>query len=315
MTRVPYQPPPALCPGARVSLVSPAGPATPERIEAALAMCRSLGLEPVPGANARRRQGYLAGGDAERLADLDAAIRDPSTVAIWAIRGGYGTMRLIDRLDLAPLVDRPKAFIGFSDNTTIHLALARRGIASFHAPHAGGAFPEFTRRRFEDLMFRADAAGPLPMPDPLRPATVLVRGTAEGRLIGGNLALLAAACGTPVALDARDAIVAIEDVNEPPYRVDRALTQLRLAGALDGAAGFAFGRFTFDGDADAGNSAGGNGPTLHEVLYDRVADLGVPVVAELPFGHVDEQWTLPLGRRVRLDGTTGTLEILEPAVT
>jgi muramoyltetrapeptide carboxypeptidase len=137
---------------------------------------------------------------------------------------------------------------------------------------------------------------------------VVVRaGSAEGRLIGGNLALLSATLGTPYQVDATGAILAIEDVGEPPYRLDRLLTQLRLAGVLEGVAGVALGSFA-ECEGDAGD------PGLLDVFADRLGDLGVPVLAGLPFGHVPHNWTLPFGVRARLDADAGTLALLEPAV-
>jgi muramoyltetrapeptide carboxypeptidase len=275
-----------------------------------------LGWEPVLGRFARERRGYLAGSDDERLADLEAAIRDPSTQAIWAIRGGYGTMRLLDRIDFAPVRRLPKVFIGFSDNTALHLGYARYGLVSFHGPHAGATLTSFSRDGLLRVLSNPTPAGVLPLPSD-GPAPVPLRdGVAQGRLVGGNLSILAATCGTRHELEARGAIVVIEDVNEPPYRVDRALTQLRLSGALTGVSAIAFGRFT-QTTAEAGGAGMDVAETdaeLAEVLADRVRSLGVPAVAGFPFGHIDDQWCLPLGANARLDAGRGTLEILEPAV-
>jgi len=297
-----YKRPPRLVAGARVALIAPAGPIDAARVDAALEQCARLGLEPVLGRSARQRLGYLAGDDAARLADLDQAVRDDRLGAIWALRGGYGTMRLLPHIDLSPLAERPRAFIGFSDNTALHLALDRLGVVSFHGPHAGGAFTAAADDAFRRVLFRAEPAGPLEA----EPARALVPGTADGALIGGNLALLAALAGTAYALRARGKIVVIEDVGEPAYRIDRALTQLLLAGCLDGAAGIAFGRF--DGCDDP------PGHSLDDVLLDRVAGLGVPVLAGLPVGHIDDNRCLPFGVHARLDAEAGTLTILEPAV-
>lgn len=298
--------PPRLRSGARVALVSPAGPSTPEKIEAALARCRGFDLEPVLAPSARERLAYLAGPDEARLTDLQAALEDPSVDAVWAIRGGYGTMRLLRHLDLEPLVRRPKAFLGFSDNTALHLALARAGLVSFHGPHAGGAFPPLAEACFRAVLFEPAPAGPLPTGTEEVPRT-LVGGVAEGELIGGNLALLAALCGTPWALRARGRILVLEDIGEAVYRVDRMLVQLALSGALEGVAGIAFGRFSETPQADPARG-------LEAVLAEWAQSLGVPAVMGLPFGHVDENWTLPFGVRARLDADAATLRLLEPAV-
>jgi muramoyltetrapeptide carboxypeptidase len=298
----PFLAPPALPEGARVSLISPAGPSSAERIESSIERCHQLGWVPVVGPAADQRSGYLAGPDDSRLGDLEWAIRDETVDAIWAIRGGYGLLRMIERINLGPLHDRPKAFIGFSDNTILHLAFARDGLVSFHGPHAGGAFPPFTGRVFQQILRDPGFAGALELPAGAMPVT-LHGGVAEGVLAGGNLAILASACGTPWALRGRGRIIVIEDVNEPDYRIDRSLTQLRLAGCFDGAAAIAFGGFTWT-DPERGATP------LLETLLERTASLGIPVLAGLPFGHVDEQWTLPLGRRARIDAESGVVELL-----
>jgi len=298
--------PPQLRPGSRVALISPGGPIHPDRLDRALERCRQLGLVAVPGEHVLARQAYLAGSDADRLADFSAAIADPTVDAVWAMRGGYGTMRLLDRLDLSPLRDSPKAFIGFSDNTAVHLVLTRLGVVSFHGPHAGAEYGDFSLDALRNVLFSADAAGCLP---PASQTCTLVAGTAEGRLAGGNLAMLASACGTPFQLVARDRIVFIEDVNEPAYRIDRAFTQLRLAGCLDGVRGFAFGGFSWD------DAAPRDDIPADELLGSLVEPLGVPAVSGLPFGHIDDQWCIPLGVRARLDTVQGTLTLLEPAVS
>jgi muramoyltetrapeptide carboxypeptidase len=305
--------PPAIQPGARVALVAPAGPADEQKVRTAIDRCRRLGLIPVPGASVTARWGYLAGTDAQRAGDLQAAVDGPFD-AIWAVRGGYGTLRTLQQVDLTPLRDRPRPFIGFSDNTAIHLALLRMGLVSFHGPHAGFEhFPEETEAAFRQVVMDGAAPVRLPVPADAAPVT-LVPGVAEGVLMGGNLAILAAVCGTPFQPDTRGAILFFEDVGEALYRVDRMLIQLRLAGLLDSLAGVAIGEFTEMGDPVVG-TGDATEPTLQDVLAEALAPLGIPVVMGLPFGHGRQNWTLPLGTRARLDATAGTLEILEAATT
>lgn len=289
-----------LKPGDRVALIAPAGPVDEAKIQTALRRCHDLGLEPVPGAWIRARGPYMAGHDHERAADFQAAI-DGDCHAIWALRGGYGTLRTLQHVDLEPLRRRPRAFIGFSDNTAVHFALRGLGLASFHGPHAGYAhFPPVTEQAFRAVLMTPGPAGTLPLPDEQRPVA-LSPGTAEGPLVGGNLAMVAAVCGTPYQPDTRDAILFLEEIDEPPYRVDRMLTQIRLAGLLDHVAGIALGDFT-PGE-----------PAVRDVLGDLLLPLGVPVLADLPFGHEYENWTLPVGVRARLDADAPSLQILEPA--
>jgi muramoyltetrapeptide carboxypeptidase len=303
--------PTPLRPGSRVALIAPAGPVTDEKIETALRRCERLGLVPLLGASARARTGYLAGGDTARARDFATALEGAD--AIWALRGGYGVLRTLAHVDLGPLRDRPVPFIGFSDNTAVHLALLNAGVVSFHGPHAGFEhFPAATETAFQGVLREPRPVGILPLPDGWAPR-VVVPGVAEGRLVGGNLALLAASCGTPYQPDTRGAILFFEDVGEALYRVDRMLMQLRLAGLLDRLAGIAIGEFTEMEEAVYGTAAGA--VSLESVVREILGPLGVPIVMGLPFGHGEENWTLPVGVAARLDAGAGTLEILEPAVS
>jgi muramoyltetrapeptide carboxypeptidase len=278
----------------------------PARVQAAADRCRAEGLEPVvfPGAGARHR--YMAGVDEVRLADLQAAFRDPSIDGIWALRGGYGTLRILDALDLGRQRSDPVPFIGFSDNTSIHARHAALGVISFHGPHPGGDFPAETQEAFRRVLFTPEPPGMLRSRSGDPAPRMLVPGQAEGPLVGGNLALLAAMCGTRHALDARGCILFLEDVGEPAYRVDRMLMQLFAAGITRGAVGLAFGRFTEGPDEDR-NPVG-------ETLAEFAERLGVPTVADLPFGHVEHNWTLPVGGAAALDAEAATLTLTEAAV-
>ena len=296
--------PRALRPGARVALVAPAGPLQPGVLDRALERCRKLDLEPIAYPAATRRRGYLAGSDDERLADLQAAFDDPATDAVWALRGGYGALRILDGLDLARQRRSPIPFIGFSDNTNLHAVHARAGVISFHGPHPGAGFPPETEASFRAALFPGEAPGPLPS-RPGDPAPHgLVGGSAKGRLIGGNLAILASLCGSRDMIFARGRILFLEDVGEPAYRVDRMLHQLLRAGALDGVAGLAFGRFT--------GVRGGAGD-IAAVLAEFAVRLGVPAVAGLPFGHTEHNCTIPVLADARLDADTASLTVTESA--
>jgi len=298
--------PPRLRAGDRVALVAPAGPITPERLSNAIELCESLGLMPVTAENAAGRAGYFSAPDAQRARDLQSAIDDDSIAAIWALRGGYGTMRILPLLDLRRLRARPKAYIGFSDNTALHMALLNAGLVSFHGPHAGGDFPEDVRAAFQAVLFEPAAAGPLPLLGG-EPARTLTPGRVSAPLIGGNLALLAALCGTPYQPVTAGRILFFEDVGEPAYRVDRMLVQLRMSGALDGVAGVAVGRFT-ECEAREGE------PAVLDVVHEFVRSLGVPAATGFPIGHVPANWTLPIGVQAVLDADDGALTLTEPAV-
>ena len=299
--------PPRLRPGSRVGLVAPAGPVTEERIQLSLERCHSLDLEPVLGASARIRSGYFAGSDEERAADLRGALMDDTLDAIWALRGGYGTVRLLDLVDISVMRERPRAYIGFSDNTTLHLALFNAGVISFHGPHPGGDFPPETRAAFERVLFHAESANALPLRSSDPPPRCLRSGRARGRLIGGNLSILAAACGTDACLQARDCVVFIEDVGEATYRIDRALTQMYRSGALVGATALAIGRFTDIPESE-------NDRPVEEVLLEIAERLRVPAVVDFPIGHIEHNWTIPVGTMAELDADAAELRIIEPAV-
>lgn len=271
-----------------------------EELDASIANARSLGWEPIPGANVLARNDYLGGHDAERLRDLNAALADDAVDAIWCVRGGYGAMRLLPHVDWASLTRRPRALIGFSDVTALHAAASTRcGLITYHAPTARGALTDFSRQS----LVRAVVEGRDPCGRADSARTVRA-GRAHGRLVGGNLALLAALTGTPYAPDYRGAILVLEDVGEPPYRIDRMLTQLRLAGALAQIAGLVVGHFT---ECTPGNELS---PGTLDSLVGEAADVaGVPAVAGVPVGHIDDQWTIPLGANAQLDAEALTLTV------
>lgn len=295
--------PPRLAPGARVALLAPAGPLSDDGeadVERAMRHARELGWEPVVGAHVRAREGYLAGSDAERLADLNGAIRDPDVDGIWFLRGGYGTMRLLTGVDYDAIRRRPIPLIGYSDITALHAAVGRRaGVITFHGPVARAPLPDSSRRSLHAaVVTREQPAG---VADGAR---AIREGRAEGLLAGGNLALLSALAGTPFAPDLHGAILLLEDVREDVYRVDRMLRQLLLAGMLDGVRGIAFGQLTECPAADSTPSR-----TLDIVLAELADLLHVPCIAGLPAGHVDSQWTLPLGAMAALDVGSSRLDV------
>jgi muramoyltetrapeptide carboxypeptidase len=311
--------PPVLKPGQRVALVAPAGPLHDhDDLTRGQELCRALGFEPVLGANAGRRYGYLAGTDEERLADLNAALADPSVDAVWCLRGGYGLTRILDRVDFGALERRPKAVIGFSDVTALLLALYRvTGVTTFHGPMARAPLAAFSRDHFDRVLTAVKPAGRLgrvaPPADVLIPQqgriVGLVPGAAEGRLIGGNLTLLQCLIGTPYFPDLDGAILFLEDVHEDLYAIDRMLAHLRMTGALVKVAGVMIGQFT---EMKRSTEDGALG--FDEVLATYLAPLRIPVAYGFPIGHVDDQWTLPIGVRARLDAGTGEVELLEASV-
>jgi muramoyltetrapeptide carboxypeptidase len=284
-----------------VALVAPAGGLRGKEDTArAERNARALGWEPVTGKNALKKHAYFAGSDAERLSDLNSALRDPRIDGIWCIRGGYGVLRLLPEIDFDALRKRPRAVIGFSDVTALHSAIQREcGIVSYHGPVARTPLSGFSRRSLAlATVEQADSAG-----DTIRARTIRP-GKAEGVLAGGNLAVLASLVGTPYAPKLRGAIVILEDIGERIYRVDRMLRQLYLSRTLDGCRAIVFGRCV-----DCGDRAESGGRSLDDLLSETANLLGVPCLAGVPVGHIADQWTLPLGRRAVLDAAARTLHV------
>jgi muramoyltetrapeptide carboxypeptidase len=312
--------PPRLGPGSRVALIAPAGPLLErDDLTRGEELCRALGFEPVLAPHAGQRYGYLAGSDEDRLADLNAAIREPRIDAIWCLRGGYGMTRILPGVDFSAIARRPKAVIGYSDITALINAIAvRSDVVAFHGPMSRSSLTPFSRWHFDRVLSNLSEAGRLGRI--AQPADVLVPrdnrivtlqpGVAEGHLVGGNLTLLQALIGTPYLPDFDGAILFIEDVGEDLYSVDRMLAHLRMIGALGKLKGVVVGRFT---EMKRGTDDGALG--FDEVLGTYLLPLKIPVAYGFPLGHIDDQWTLPIGITARLDASAGEVEILEPAVS
>ena len=281
--------------GDRVAVVAPSGPVDAGRLGAGVAWLRGLGLEVTLGAHVHDRRGFLAGDDAARAADLQDAWCDPDVSAVLCARGGYGAVRVLGHLDWTALAAAgPKLLHGSSDITALHAAFgARLGAATSFGPMVAGLLAD------PDPATAASARGALcGAPAPVTGGHALVPGRVAGPLTGGNLSLLVSLLATPYAPPpARGRVVLLEDVTEAPYRIDRMLTQLLLAGWFDGAAGVALGSWTDCGDPGE----------LYGVLAERLGGLGVPVAAGLPIGHGAPQHTVMLGAEAVLDADSGTL--------
>jgi muramoyltetrapeptide carboxypeptidase len=291
-----------LRPGARVALVAPAGVITKDDdIERAIDNVHSFGWEHTLGKHVSAQLGYLAGSDAERLQDLNDAFERDDVDAIWCIRGGYGSMRLLADLDYPALRKRRKPVIGFSDLTALHSAIHRKcALVTFHGPTARKTLTPFTRASFSAALI--DQRDPLgEMPD----ARVLREGRAKGRIVGGNLTLISALIGTPFAPNFGGAILILEDIGEAVYRIDRMLRQLILSGALQQCAALVAGDFRLPN-----NEPSENNRTVDEVLAEAAARVRIPCIAGAPFGHIPDQWTLPLGAIAELDTRARSLRVV-----
>lgn len=303
--------------GATIGLIAPASPVSEEKIEKALSNLSALGFRVKEGASLRARLGYLAGTDAARLADLHQAFADPEVDAVWCVRGGYGTTRLLPQIDYKLIGKHAKPFIGYSDVTALHIAIGQRtGLTTFHGPVGASDFPEDTLRHFRAALMQVSDRHVISAPEnpemlpgeEYLPFTI-TPGLARGPLTGGNLSLLAALAGTPYAPVFRRRIVFIEEVGEQPYRVDRLLTQLLQATDLSQAAGIVLGVF-----ADCAPKNADFSFLLPETLRDRLGQLGIPVMYGLPFGHVAHQATFPYGIEAELDAEKRSLTFLESGV-
>lgn len=307
--------PKALKPGARIALPAPASEGD---YAADIARCRTFieaqGWTPVEMKNAQNRFGYLAGTDEERAEDLNEAFRDDSIDGIICIRGGYGSMRILPFLDWKMIRRNPKVLMGFSDITALLVGISQRaGMATFHGPNALSTPNEYSDGWMRKAVAEAEPIGawsqPSPLPSDAYQLATLHGGKGEGRLVGGNLTLLAHLMGTPWEPDLEDAILFIEDVGEAPYRLDRMLSQMRLAGSFQKCRGVAVGQFTNCDEKDPDSAW-----NVADVMRNRLADLGIPVVTGWAIGHVRPKLTLPLGCKAELDGDTLTFRVLEAAV-
>ena len=307
--------PPRLRPGDRVGMINPARAAfRTEPVEIQTEALEAVGLVPVKGDNFHKRRGYLAGTDRERAADINAFFADPSIKALMGI-GGWGSARLLPHLDYDLIRANPKAIIGFSDVTALLNGVhARTGLVTFHGPHPR---VKTSADYFRRVLFDGELVtfqNPRETKDDELVQTreryaTIHPGKARGRLVGGNLTVLAAIVGSPFVPAFDGAILFLEDVREAVYRIDRMMTQLKLAGLLDGLAGFAFGRCT---DCEPGTSYGSL--TLEEVLDDHIQPLGIPAYRGAMIGHIKRQFMVPLGVEAEIDADAGSLRLLEPAV-
>jgi muramoyltetrapeptide carboxypeptidase len=327
---------PALKPGDTVMIVAPAGPVTsPDDIERAKQRLEAMGFRVRLGHDLYRSEGYLAGPDDVRVAELNAAFRDPNIQAVIPARGGYGLTRIVDRVDYDAIRKNPKVLLGFSDITVLHLAISQQtGLVTFHSPNAmwGIGEEDGMPRIAKHFLWRAllakeyggqagyriaalgwaddFGADELLATCDLEPPVTLHAGKARGRLTGGNLSLVAALMGTPYEIETDGKILFLEDVGEAPYRVDRMLSTLRLAGKLDGLAGVVLGQFTRRSNEDQEEEE----TTMDDVLQFYFESLGVPTIKNFPLGHIQCNVTIPVGALCEINADDQTLTLLENPV-
>ena len=314
--------PKRLSPGDTVVLVSPAS-ATFNSVDLQIAKesLEALGFKVRAGEHMLERHGYLAGEDKARADDINKAFADKSVAAVHAIRGGWGSARVLPYLDYDVIRRNPKVLLGYSDITALHMAInGKTGLTTFHGPIGLGRWDAWSVDYYKRVLMNGERVTFSPKQGlsdrnsltqtEFRVQTI-TPGKARGRLLGGNLSILAAVMGSPYVPDFQDAILFCEDVGEDYYRIDRMVTTLKLAGVLGKIKGFVFG-----GCSECGPGNGNFGAlTLEEILNDHVKPLGVPAWQGAMIGHAQPQWTLPEGTQVEIDATAGTITMLESAVS
>jgi muramoyltetrapeptide carboxypeptidase len=300
--------PPRLRPGDAVAVPAPAGPVLPEAAARGLAILSSR-YKVVLDEAIYERTGFLAGSDERRADELNRYLRDPDIRAIFPARGGYGAMRILELLDADALKRDPKPIVGFSDLTAVAAWCAKAaGVRTIHGPKVNqiGRVPETD----VEWLFRLleDPGPPGVLADELVRVGARGGGTVEGRMVGGNLEMVTRLLGTPWAFDLGASTLVLEDVGERPYRIDRALTQLKLSGALDGVRAVALGDFLRSEEEDEAP------PSAAEVLAERLTSFDIPGVSGLPIGHGERNRAFPLGGRCAIDLAVGRVVLEEGAV-
>jgi len=308
-----YQNPPAelvkpkkLKKGDTVAFTAPAGIVFDENDFTRMKeVMESMGLNVVFGEYVRERYGYFAGTDRQRARDLNRFFSDPDIDGIIAVRGGWGCARILPYIDFDAIKNNPKIYCGFSDNTTLHLALLHYcGLVSFHGPNGTSDWTDLTKDSFESILMGAEKFEYRSNSK----VEMLFPGIVDGRLIGGNLTILTTSLGTDYQPNTDGAILFVEDIGEPVYKIDRMMTHLARAGLMDKVNGFIFGKCT-----NCPEPGGANFP-MKEVLMHHIRPLGVPAIMGADISHDPDNFTIPLGLKARLDADNGFFKLLEEPV-
>lgn len=302
--------PPRLRPGDTVGLITPGSFISDNGLKKAITGLEGLGLKVKKGQNLRAENGFTAGTDAERVADLHAMFADPTVKAVWCARGGYGCGRLLPMIDYKLIRRNPKIMIGYSDITALAIAITKEtGLVTYHGPVGSSDFTDFTLGHLRGAVMEGSVFMPVVRPEITPEGSVYAGytirpGRATGPLWGGNLSLLSAAVGTDFEPPVKGSLLFIEEIGEKPYRIDRMLTQLRQAWDLSRCSGIILGVFRgCEADADDRSL------TLKETLTERLVDLGIPVAYGFPIGHIPNMCTLPMGVNAEMDTETMRLRI------
>ena len=302
--------PKKLSQGDKVGVVAPAGPVDLQELAAGLKVVRGMGFQPVLGDHVKDRQHFLAGKDKDRAGDLMAMFENPEIKGIFCARGGYGANRILPLLDSRIIRKNPKVVVGSSDITLLLIYLIQKcGLVAFHGPMVSGSFGckpmKISKTQFRKMVTGVKEGGLLTAPQ----AHVLQEGTARGRLVGGCLTLLCRSLKTPYEIQTGNGILLIEDVNEPAYRIDGMLWQLKTAGKFREVKGMVFGEMV-NCRFDEGQKG-----QLDDLIRDMLPKRSIPVLTHCPVGHGNEMWTLPLGIEATLDTQTRSLRLKSKGVT
>lgn len=300
---------------ATIGIVSPASRPLDEAVyRQGIRYLKNSGYNVIESNHVLDQYGYLAGDDLDRANDVNKMFCDPAIDAIICSRGGYGTPRIIDQIDFEAIRRTPKIFVGYSDITSLHLAIWQQtGLITFSgamvAVEMGKGIAPFTEQGFWRALTSIESIGLLSNPPDI-PLRVFKPGTAEGKLLGGCLSLINVLLGTTYCPDFKDAILFIEDIDEEPYRVDRYLAQLKLAGILTEVAGIVVGQFIDCNPKDPEKPS----LDLEEIFRDYFSPLNIPIITNFAYGHGTVKHTIPVGVQAILDTDRGGLIITESAV-
>jgi muramoyltetrapeptide carboxypeptidase len=303
--------------GDTIGLVTPASPASEEKISKAIQNIESQGFKVKYTGAIRNRNGHLAGTDEQRLADFHAMFLDKEVKAIWCIRGGYGCTRILPNIDFDLIKKNPKILIGYSDVTALlHAIQQKTGLICFHGPVGATPFTPYNVKHLSETLYHTQnqqlitlSEDNLSKEDAAYKPIIIRGGKASGQLSGGNLCLLSTMAGTPFQVDFKDKLVFLEDVGEKPYRIDRMLTQLLQSSNLDKAKGIILGIFEDCLPKDEEYSL-----SLIDTLKDRLGNLNIPVLYGFSFGHIKNMCTFPMGINAEFDADAMTVNFLENAV-
>jgi muramoyltetrapeptide carboxypeptidase len=300
--------------GATIGIIAPASPPlTDESLQKGVTYLEKQGFRVLLGESIGARRGYLAGADQDRVNDLHRMFSDPHVDAILAVRGGYGSSRLLPLVDYELIKRNPKIFVGYSDITALHCAIYRRTqMVTFAGPMLaadfGGAVDPDAESFFWPLLM-GDSPLHRILCDNADIESMSIDRDFTGPLLGGNLSIICSLLGTPFLPDCTGAVLALEEIGEAPYRIDRMLNQLKLSGIFDQLSGLLVGQFTNCVQKNEQPSL-----TLDEIFHDYFAALSVPAVRNIPFGHEKQKVTLPLGTFVRYEPSARTVTIVDSPV-